>query len=160
MRALLIAVSVCILASCGSKNEARAAHDEEVAYVHCLSKDWYPGVTDPKAPRVQLVIQYVDKTTNYRPKDMCMTIDGRPLLSTLDRAAVIPRLEKREGMTGRGTVSPGKHDLGVHVRSSTEGSGGARDEMAHDAHSFEASDGTTVEITATSPEGKLTLQTK
>lgn len=160
MRALLIALSVSVLAGCASKEEARTAHDEEVAYVQCLSKDWYPGVTDPKAPRVNVVIQYVDQTTKYRPKDVCLTIDGRPLLSTIDRAAVIPRLERREGLTWRGTVSPGKHDLGVHVRSSIEGSDGLRDHMAHDAHSFEASEGTRLDVTSTSPEGSLTVKAK
>jgi hypothetical protein len=109
---------------------------------------------------VNVVVQYVDQTTKYHPKDMCMAIDGRPLLSTLDRAAVIPRLERREGMTWRGTVSPGKHELGVHVRSSIEGSDGLRDEMAHDTYAFEASDGTTIEIMSSSPEGKLTVKAK
>jgi hypothetical protein len=152
--ALLVVVSGC-------SNPSKTAHDEHVDYVDCLKKDWYPGVTDPKQPRVHVTVQYEDHTTAYKPKDMCMSIDGRPLLSTVDRAAVIPRLEKKEPMTWKGTVSPGKHELGSHLRSVAESSDGARmDQMAHDVHSFEATEGMVLEITATSPEGKLTITTK
>lgn len=145
----------------GGSTDAKTAHDEHVDYVDCLKKDWYPGVTDKKAPRVNVIVTYQDQTASYTPKDYCMSIDGRPLLSTVDRAAIIPRLEKREPMTWKGTVSPGKHELGAHLRSVLESKDGVRtDQMAHDVHSFEAAEGMTLVITATSPDGKLTLTTK
>ncbi len=149
-----------LLLSCATNAPARSAHDEEVDFGQCLKKDWYPGVTNPRMERVNVIVQYVDRTATYRPKDICLSIEGRPLLSTNDRATVIPRLEKKESITWRGTVSPGPHELGAHLRSSVTAADGARDVLAHDHHAFDAKEGLVVEVTATAPDGALTLSTK
>lgn len=156
MRALFALVLAA--AACGGS--PKNAHDADVEYGQCLKKDWYPGVTDPHAPRVHVTVVYRDQTAKFRPKDVCLSVDGRPLLSTVDRATVIPRLELREPMTWKGTLSPGKHELAAHLRSSVEADGASHDVMAHQTRAIEAAEGLLVEITATSPDGALTLTTK
>lgn len=144
------------LLSCAPSTPARSAHEEEVDFGQCLKKDWYPGVTNPRMDRVNVIVQYADQSGNFQPRDICLSIDGRPLLSTVDRATVIPRLAKKESITWRGTVSPGPHELAAHLRALGDG----KDAFAHDHHAFDAKEGLIIEVTATSPSGELTLTTK
>jgi hypothetical protein len=86
----------------------------------CLGKAWYPGVTEKNAPRTTIVFELDDKSPKtFVPEDMCILVDDKAMLTNEHRNVVLPRL--REGVTWRGTLSPGKHTIELRYRTTSPG---------------------------------------
>ena len=115
-------------ASCGGTTKPGAvptAEERALAMADaCKKATWYPGATDPHAPRVTLHLLpegVVPHPADHEP-GVCLLLDGQSLLSTADQALIDSRADRRETVNWSGRVSPGDHTLGV-VLSLREGIG-------------------------------------
>jgi hypothetical protein len=103
--------------------EPHPHHQSNVAgsVANCSSLVWYPGVTETIAPRHTLELGFVDQMGDgFRPVDICLVIDEKSMLRQSDFDVVVQGLARTKSVTWRGTVSPGKHHLRIHLSFRTD----------------------------------------